>query len=197
MTYKKCSLCQQTKSVEEFHRCFKKHDGLQNNCKICHKQYRLREDIHSRALKRGKIYKKSRLSIEKYREKERIRMRVYLRKRKQTDICFKLRAAIRTRISLIVSNRCKGGSGIRDLGCSLFELKTYLESKFQPGMSWDNYGLKGWHIDHIVPLSRFDLTNPTQFKKAVHYTNLQPLWAKDNQIKSNKVSGNLYDTGVR
>ena len=52
-------------------------------------------------------------------------------------------------------------------------------------MSWDNYG--EWHIDHIMPLSTFDLTNPDQLKEACKYTNLQPLWAEDNLHKSSKL----------
>lgn len=54
-------------------------------------------------------------------------------------------------------------------------------------MSWDNWSLKGWHIDHIYPLSKFDLTDPKEFKKACHCTNLQPLWATENIIKSAKI----------
>jgi len=53
-------------------------------------------------------------------------------------------------------------------------------------MTWDNYGKTGWHVDHIKPLTRFDLTEETEVVKAVHYTNLQPLWAVDNIRKSNK-----------
>jgi hypothetical protein len=70
------------------------------------------------------------------------------------------------------------------IGCSVEFLKQYLESKFKPGMSWDNYGYRGWHIDHIRPLSSFDLTNLDQQKIAFHYTNLQPLWAEENLAKS-------------
>jgi hypothetical protein len=72
---------------------------------------------------------------------------------------------------------------VTDLGCSIDELKTYLESKFELDMSWDNYGRKGWHIDHIVPLCKFDLSNKVELERACHYTNLQPLWANDNLAK--------------
>jgi hypothetical protein len=73
------------------------------------------------------------------------------------------------------------------LGCSIEFLKAHLESKFQPGMSWDNWSHKGWHVDHIVPISAFDLTDEAQLKQACHYTNLQPLWAKDNLKKHAKI----------
>jgi hypothetical protein len=77
-------------------------------------------------------------------------------------------------------------SSIDYLGCEIEELRRYLESKFLPGMSWENYGRNGWHIDHIIPLSSFDLSDPGQFRKACHFTNLQPLWAKDNLTKGAK-----------
>lgn len=79
-------------------------------------------------------------------------------------------------------------SAVTDLGCSIEFLMEYLSSKFQEGMSWENYGKQGWHIDHILPLSKFNLEDPTEFKVANHYTNLQPLWAIDNLKKWNKVS---------
>ena len=65
--------------------------------------------------------------------------------------------------------------------------KDYIESLFQPGMTWENYGRRGWHLDHIIPLTHFDLTIRKQFLRACHYANLQPLWAKDNIKKSDSL----------
>jgi hypothetical protein len=93
----------------------------------------------------------------------------------------RLTANLRSRLSHAVVRRSKAGSAVRDLGCSVPELRLYLESKFQPGMSWDNYG--AWHIDHIKPLAKFDLADRDQLLEACHYSNLQPLWAGDNLSK--------------
>ena len=62
----------------------------------------------------------------------------------------------------------------------------YLERKFQPGMTWRNQSRFGWHIDHIKPCSKFDLSDPIQQKICFNYKNLQPLWAEENIRKSNK-----------
>lgn len=107
--------------------------------------------------------------------------------RYEEDVNYRLTCVLRSRLNQSIRNCQKSGSAVRDLGCSIEELKSYLESKFQPGMAWDNWSKTGWHIDHIVALSRFDLSNPEELKKACHYTNLQPLWAKDNLRKSNKI----------
>ena len=71
-------------------------------------------------------------------------------------------------------------------GCSEEFLVKYLESKFKKGMSWKNHGYRGWHIDHIVPISKFNLLDEAQVLKANNYKNLQPLWAKENMFKSDK-----------
>ncbi len=81
--------------------------------------------------------------------------------------------------------KIKAGS-YSNVGCSHTQLKQHIESLFQPGMTWDNHGLKGWHIDHIKPISLFDLTKAEEILKANHFSNLQPLWAIDNLHKSAK-----------
>ena len=93
--------------------------------------------------------------------------------------------------------RDKGISAVRDLGISIKELKIYLATKFYPHsitgekMTWDNYGYYGWHIDHKIPCSSFDLINLEQQKKCFYYTNLQPLWRFDNQSKGKRVLGDI------
>ena len=72
------------------------------------------------------------------------------------------------------------------ISCKPEFLKEYLESLFKEGMSWENHGLKGWHIDHIRPCASFDLTDLEQQKQCFHYTNLQPLWWWENLSKGNK-----------
>lgn len=71
------------------------------------------------------------------------------------------------------------------LGCTGAELASHLSSMFEPGMTLDNHG--EWHIDHIIPIASFDLTDPEQLKACFHYTNLQPLWAADNLSKSDRL----------
>ena len=58
----------------------------------------------------------------------------------------------------------------------------YLDAKFTDGMSWENHG--EWHIDHILPCASFNLLIEDEQRKCFHYTNLQPLWAKDNLSKA-------------
>jgi hypothetical protein len=63
----------------------------------------------------------------------------------------------------------------------------HINSRTGEVMTWDNYGVYGWHIDHRMPLNGFDLTDREQFLKAAHYTNQQPLWAWENLEKNDKV----------
>lgn len=74
------------------------------------------------------------------------------------------------------------------VGYTVDELRAHIEAQFKPGMSWDN--MSEWHIDHIRPLASFNYTTTEcpNFKEAWALSNLQPLWASDNQRKSDKWS---------
>lgn len=108
------------------------------------------------------------------------------KKRLQTDLQFKLRDSIRRRVKRQMKLNSKNLHEY--LGCNYLEFKQYLQAKFQPGMTWHNYGQ--WHIDHKLPLSWFDLTRWDHCHLVLHYTNLQPLWAEDNLRKGNRY-GNI------
>lgn len=82
----------------------------------------------------------------------------------------------------------RAGSFIRDLGCTVPEFRAHIESQFWPGMTWDNHGPDGWHLDHVIPLAKFDLTDREQFLKAAHFTNYQPLWSEHNLAKNDRLN---------
>lgn len=107
-------------------------------------------------------------------------------KRYSLDPEYKICCRLRIRLNQAINGNFKAGSAVKDLGCSIEEFKKYIETLWQPGMSWDNWSKHGWHIDHVVPLASFDLTDKDQLVKACNYKNLQPLWAKDNWSKGGR-----------
>lgn len=90
---------------------------------------------------------------------------------------------VRMRFALRAVGARKTYSSSQFLGCSPRKLRAHLESKFRDGMTWENYG-SVWHVDHIIPCSRFDLTDPRQQLTCFRWTNLQPLLAEENLRKS-------------
>lgn len=122
---------------------------------------------------------------EGYRRRGYVKKRMSLRHKKKMsdDPLYRVRRNLQTRLSEFCSGRTKKPSTMKCLGCTLLELKTHLESQFQEGMLWENYG--EWHIDHIIPASLAE--NKEELIKLFHYTNLQPLWAAENMSKGNKV----------
>lgn len=99
-----------------------------------------------------------------------------------------LRSRIRSALRRFVRGSLKKGSHVdvatfEWLGCSIEELKVHIESQFENGMTWDNWCFRGWHLDHVLGLATFDLTDPGQMKKACHFSNLQPLWGRENLSK--------------
>jgi hypothetical protein len=132
-------------------------------------------------------YEDRRPHRETWRKEKREHINAYMRKRAE-DIQIKIANRLRSRFYYAMRDYKAGTrkkSSVKDLGCTLEQLCTHLESKFQPGMSWVNYGR--WHIDHVKPLAAFDLTDEEQQRQACHFSNLQPLWAKDNLSKGCRI----------
>lgn len=121
--------------------------------------------------------------VDKNRGRANAKWREIRQRRMREDVKYRLSVALRRRLYMAVKGRHRSGTAIDELGCSIEELKQHLEAQFKEGMSWENWGRYGWHIDHIMPLSSFNLTDPAQVKAACHYTNLQPLWAEENLRK--------------
>jgi len=114
-------------------------------------------------------------------ERRRVRYKTLTKEERLADL-------VRTRIRNALRYCSKKSSTLVLLGCSICDFKNYLESKFKDGMNWNNYGNgKGnWNIDHIVPISRFDLLKKEEQKKAFHYLNCQPMWSVLNFKKGNR-----------
>jgi hypothetical protein len=91
----------------------------------------------------------------------------------------------RTRVYQALKGQVKFGNFTEVLGCSVEELAVKLEGLFRPGMTWENYG-PAWHVDHIKPCARFDLRDPEHQKQCFHFSNLQPLFKRENLIKGAK-----------
>ena len=196
-----CAQCNAWKSPDDFYFRNKRSSALQTHCKACMRK-RARENYHKRmsdplvekefrkrSAEYGHANKEARAQarrLRRIRHPEKIRQRDRERYHKyKKNIQFRLAMNLRSRLRSALKGSFKGGSAVRNLGCSIDQLKHWLEGQFAFGMSWDNYG--DWHIDHIIPLSRFDLTNHEEVKVACHYTNLQPLWAEHNLKKGDSL----------
>jgi hypothetical protein len=155
----------------------------------CSKYYSLNKE---KAKESRKLWKKNNPTyFYEYTRKNREKMVKYQKSKYDNDPFYKIAKLLRGRLRKAIKNNKKVGSAVSDLGCSIAKLKIHLQLKFHRNprgkheyMSWDNYGK--WHIDHIIPLSKCNLSNREEFLKACRYTNLQPLWAKDNLSKGNR-----------
>jgi len=191
-----CRICKKNKLENEFYKAPRNLSGYDTQCKICYNiqiaEYR-KKNIDKYKIYQKKYYQENHERLIKYYTEYRSKNRNQIRQsqyrweyRHKNDTIFKFKKALRTRLKGAIKNNQKSGSAVRDLGCSVPELKQWLEQQFKPGMTWENYGSK-WHIDHIIPLSHFDLTDRKQLLKACHWFNLQPLWAEQNISKSNRL----------
>lgn len=205
-----CKSCRKIYRIKNKHKIdeYRKYYNKKNKEKIRKREYVYRKSNIEKIKLRRKLYtENNKVKIQttqrnyKIKNKEKIKeynklykqinkdkintqKRLYQQNRRKNDINYKLKDILRNRINKLIKRRQR--STIEYLGCTIEEFIQYIESKFDKNMNWNNYGVYGWHIDHIRPLSSFDLSDNEELKQAMHYTNLQPLWAIDNILKSNR-----------
>ena len=160
----------------------RKDPAVRDRMRKHHEEYSKRPEV----IEKRKRYRN--LPHVKERTREMARMRS--RKRAAESPAFRLVRAVRARVHdcLRKHHIKKSQRTFEYVGCSPDTLRLCLEARFEPGMTWDNYG-SAWHVDHIIPLSAYDLTDPEQQREAFHYTNLQPMWAHENMAKGDEVPG--------
>jgi hypothetical protein len=176
--------------------CNKEPIKTRNLCKSCYrKQWELENLEHMRAYRRNYYHTKDdknrireNQKIKRKTESGRLYLRIKQKERESIDPIFKLKRRLRKRLWNLCKNNHMSCSLSKSLGCTDSEFRKHIESLFLPNMTWDNYGKQTdsltpkWEVDHIIPLA-LALTEE-KLKELSHYTNLRPLWFKDNNDKS-------------
>ena len=186
---KKCSRCGLEKPFPDFGKDNSSPDRLLYWCKSCTKEYRILQgnkykNLH---LKYPQTAERARKAWREKNKDKQYRNNTKRRERERRNYAnilnVKMRKILRERIRKAAKGLPIKIDKVGIVGCSVEELIQYIENKFSDGMNWGNWTSKGWHLDHIIPLCKFDLTKEEEIKKACHYTNLQPLWWQENLAK--------------
>lgn len=194
---KYCIGCDKDKLFEEFGKGKDKF-GLRVHCKECHNNENKiwKKEHKEQCNERSKQKRNSPEGIKRYKEWYAKRKETIIKKkaeRYKTDGIFRLIYNLRGMTHGAIKGKYKLGKTISWLGCTAEFFKEHIESKFYDNpitgekMTWDNYTFFGWHVDHIIPLCSIrDEKDVEQIKKVCHYTNLRPLWMKENLGKIQK-----------
>ena len=191
---KRCTKCEIEKSFFEFYPNVRTSDGKQSQCRDCQNKSKLEwRENNPEYMKNYNL--KWRENNPEYMKKY---QRQYQKERKANNINFKLANNLRSRLrkALLKQVASKNDTTEALLEISYSEFRNYVEYLMTPDMNWLNI-----QLDHVRPLSSFDLKDYEQLKEATHYTNIQPLLAKDNRSKSDRYhefdlwlqSENLYN----
>lgn len=197
---KKCTRCGQTKDLSEYFRCSRSRDGLQFECKKCHTKISLawqkaNPDKKAATAKRYYINHPDRVikrAVDWNKDNPEKRRAAFNKNynKKKNFLGEKLNNNMSSGMYCSLKGLKKGARWQSLVDFTFEELKIHLEKHFAKGMSWENYGKRGWHVDHIIPVTAFNFEKPTDidFKRCWTLKNLQPMWEPDNIRKSNKLN---------
>lgn len=184
MTTKICSKCETEKSIDNYGSYIDKRNdkvkirGICKQCRVVIEGERAKQQRPQRNESNRKWKSKNK---EKIRDYERDRVRT----KRQEDVQFKLCSDVSKRTINLLNAKNKNYE-YKLTGCSSNQLRTWLEYQFNSHMNWSNYG-EYWEIDHVIPLSLFDMVYESQQLLACNWTNVRPLECLNNKLKSNKI----------
>ena len=166
----RCSMCKEIKPTIEFY-------SNSHRCKLCDKEYHKQEYVQQRKRKFTK----------RWDDNNRSHKAKYMNNRYHSNIQVKLSMCISSSINYSLQHNKHGNHWEELVGYTISDLICHLQSLFQPGMTWDNYG--EWQIDHKFPITSFNITDYIceDFKRCWALSNLQPMWAEENRKKQNKI----------
>lgn len=209
---KKCLKCEVIKPVTDFTKLSRNKDGLHARCKLCKRlsEKNMRLANHADRLVKERAHGKKRytnentqVKLKAYREATRERKQEYdktyrkenadriatykrewCKERRRTNKTHVVKRNLRRRIHHLLLDGYKSATTEQYIGCTYEEFVCHIENQFEPGMSWDNYGLGSWHLDHIIPCYLYDLSNFEDQMRCFNYRNHRPLWEVDNLSRS-------------
>jgi hypothetical protein len=177
---KKCKRCELEKNEIEFVKRKVEKDGLHRYCKLCmNSSFKDYYEVNKN--NRKGYYKEYRTNN---KEKIKVGMRLAMKKHRAKNLNYRLRDNIQTLLRYHIKNKTQ--RIIKYIGCTLQEYNDHISAQFKPEMNWENYGVY-WEIDHIMPISSFDLSILEEANKAFHFSNTQPLTITENRKKSNRI----------
>ena len=185
---KYCTQNCSTKHRQKYHKERHKNNYLKKEIHGNKKYFTEKEKTEAKKRNRDNFNKTEKSKIN--RSKSRYSIKYYHKQKEdpQKFSQYKMIQNLRERLREVAKQKkvenTRAGPGSKLFGCSYRQLRNHLQKQFKEGMTWENYG--DWHIDHIKPMAKFNLNVDDQRNKCFHYTNLQPLWAKDNLKKGDK-----------
>jgi hypothetical protein len=198
-----CNSCKQEKLLNEFGNVTRKTKNgstiaKQSRCKKCKydEQIEYRKNNAERLKIRDSAYHLTvkdkrrkqeidRLAVPENRQKRRDYVRTYKAERRKVDPSFKLHESLRKRIWKCLEN--KSNSSKEYLGCDIDFYKNWIEYTMEEDMTWENYGTL-WNIDHVIPISNFDVENNEEAFKAFNWKNTCARYSAENFSKKNKIN---------